>query len=134
MGIKKILDDHGVDYAKHKIVQSSDLKEKLEECGLKRNEALSHYVRNLTVSAKETINMCMEILQFGMKSTLIQFKGKYYVYKGTAKGKELSNEDVALAIGAYEAAFFADIVASYVFKMTGECFTEYVFRGIYRGD
>eukprot|EP00957_Ditylum_brightwellii_P004576 347834-Ditylum_brightwellii.AAC.1 len=69
-----------------------------------------------------------------MKSTLIQFKGKYYVYKGAAKGKELSNKDVALAIGAYEAAFLANIVASYVFEMTGECFTECIFRGIYRDD
>eukprot|EP00957_Ditylum_brightwellii_P082185 6249186-Ditylum_brightwellii.AAC.1 len=78
--------------------------------------------------------MCMDIVQFGMKSTLIQFKGKYYVYKGAAKGKELSDEDVALAIGAYEEAFLADIVASYVFEETGECFTECVFRGIYRDD
>eukprot|EP00957_Ditylum_brightwellii_P179047 13638480-Ditylum_brightwellii.AAC.1 len=109
MGIKKVLDDHGVDYAKHTIVQSSDLKEKLEKCGLKQNKALSHYARNLPDAAKETINMCMDVVQFGMKSTLIQFKGKYYVYKGATKGKELSDKDVALAIGAYEAAFLADI-------------------------
>eukprot|EP00957_Ditylum_brightwellii_P122928 9372970-Ditylum_brightwellii.AAC.1 len=67
MGIKKVLDDHGVDYAKHTMVQSSDLKEKLEKCGLKQNEALSHYARNLPDAAKETINMCMDIVQFGMK-------------------------------------------------------------------
>eukprot|EP00957_Ditylum_brightwellii_P067473 5121492-Ditylum_brightwellii.AAC.1 len=76
----------------------------------------------------------MDIVQFGMKSTLIQFRGRYYVYKGAAKGKELSDEDVALAIGAYESAFLANIVASYVFEETGECFTECVFRGIYWGD
>eukprot|EP00957_Ditylum_brightwellii_P178977 13633821-Ditylum_brightwellii.AAC.1 len=142
MGIKKVLDDHGVDYAKHTIVQSLDLKEKLKKCGLKRDEvtlmsldivnmypsvrvklirkALNHYARNLPDAAKETINMCMDIVQFRLKSTLIQFKGKYYVYKGATKGKELSDEDVALAIGAYEAAFLADIVASYVFEETGE--------------
>eukprot|EP00957_Ditylum_brightwellii_P137692 10496954-Ditylum_brightwellii.AAC.1 len=38
MGIKKVLDDHGGNYTKHTIVQSSNLKEKLEQCGLKRNE------------------------------------------------------------------------------------------------
>ena len=130
------------------------MKEKLEKCGLKQNEVtlmsldivnmyplvrvklirkvLSHYARNLPDAAKETINMCMDIVQFGMKSTLIQFKGKYYVYKGAAKGKELSEEDVALAIGAYEATFLADIVASYVFKETGEFLTKCAFRGIYR--
>eukprot|EP00957_Ditylum_brightwellii_P163680 12461971-Ditylum_brightwellii.AAC.1 len=41
---------------------------------------------------------------------------------------------MALAIGAYEAAFLANIVASYVFEMTGSCFTECVFRGIYRDN
>eukprot|EP00957_Ditylum_brightwellii_P108838 8302520-Ditylum_brightwellii.AAC.1 len=38
MGIKKVLNDHGVNYAKHTIVQSLNLKEKLEKCGLKRNK------------------------------------------------------------------------------------------------
>eukprot|EP00957_Ditylum_brightwellii_P064407 4888358-Ditylum_brightwellii.AAC.1 len=55
-----------------------------------------------------------------MKSMLIQFKGHYYVYKGATKGREISEEDIALAIGAYELAFLANIVASYVFKETEE--------------
>eukprot|EP00957_Ditylum_brightwellii_P056766 4301803-Ditylum_brightwellii.AAC.1 len=62
----------------------------------------------------------MDILQFRMKSTLIQFKGRYYVYKEATKGREILEEDVALAIGAYELAFLADIVASYVFEETEE--------------
>eukprot|EP00957_Ditylum_brightwellii_P111709 8520287-Ditylum_brightwellii.AAC.1 len=57
-----------------------------------------------------------------------------FVYQGAAKGKELSNEDVALAIGAYESAFLANIVASYMFEETGECFKNCVFRGIYRDN
>eukprot|EP00957_Ditylum_brightwellii_P195404 14888176-Ditylum_brightwellii.AAC.1 len=156
MGIKKVLDDHRVNYAKHTIVQSSDLKEKLEQCGLKKNKvtlmlldivnmypsirvklilkALNYYARDLPATARETIDLCMDIVQFEMKSTLIQFRGRYYVYKGVAKGKELSNEDVALAIGAYESAFLANIVASYVFEKTGECFTNCVLRGIYRDN
>eukprot|EP00957_Ditylum_brightwellii_P100440 7655801-Ditylum_brightwellii.AAC.1 len=69
-----------------------------------------------------------------MKSMLIQFRGQYYVYKGTTKGKELSDEDVALAIGAYELAFLANIVASYMFEESGECFINCVFRGIYQDD
>eukprot|EP00957_Ditylum_brightwellii_P104051 7927340-Ditylum_brightwellii.AAC.1 len=69
-----------------------------------------------------------------MKSTLIQFRGQYFVYQGVAKGKELSNEGVALAIGAYESAFLANIVASYVFEEMEECFEECVFRGIYRDN
>eukprot|EP00957_Ditylum_brightwellii_P105858 8072990-Ditylum_brightwellii.AAC.1 len=66
----------------------------------------------------------MDIVQFGMKSTLIQFKGRYFIYKGAAKGKEILEEDVALAIGAYVSAFLANIVASYVFDETEECFVK----------
>eukprot|EP00957_Ditylum_brightwellii_P068497 5199897-Ditylum_brightwellii.AAC.1 len=76
----------------------------------------------------------MDIVQFGMKSTLIQFKGRYYVYKGATKGREILEEVVALAIGAYESAFLADIVASYVFEETEECFIQCIYRGIYRDD
>eukprot|EP00957_Ditylum_brightwellii_P067257 5104202-Ditylum_brightwellii.AAC.1 len=97
MGIKKVLDDHGVNYAKHTIVQSSDLKEKLEKCRLKRHEvtlmlldivnmsplvrvklipnALNHYAKNLPATIREMIDLCMDIVRFGMKSTLIQFGG-----------------------------------------------------------
>eukprot|EP00957_Ditylum_brightwellii_P191889 14607824-Ditylum_brightwellii.AAC.1 len=93
MGIKKILDNHGVDYAKHTIIQSSNLKEKLETCGLKRNnvtlmlldivnmypsirvklirKALTHYAKDLPAEVRETIDLCMDIVQFGMNSTLI---------------------------------------------------------------
>eukprot|EP00957_Ditylum_brightwellii_P118656 9051026-Ditylum_brightwellii.AAC.1 len=67
MGIKKVLDDHGVNYVKHTIIQSSDLKEKLEKLELKRNEALNYYAKDLLEEAKETINICMDIVQFGMK-------------------------------------------------------------------
>eukprot|EP00957_Ditylum_brightwellii_P156730 11929594-Ditylum_brightwellii.AAC.1 len=97
MGIKKVFDNHGVNYAKHTIVQSLDLKGKLEQCGLKRNKvtlmlsdiiniypsvrvkliwkALNHYARDLPATARETIDLCIDIVQFGMKSTLIQFRG-----------------------------------------------------------
>eukprot|EP00957_Ditylum_brightwellii_P072231 5490928-Ditylum_brightwellii.AAC.1 len=58
----------------------------------------------------------MDIMQFGMKSTLIQFRGQYYVNQRAAKEKELLGKDMALAIGAYELAFLADIVAFYLFE------------------
>eukprot|EP00957_Ditylum_brightwellii_P088208 6718970-Ditylum_brightwellii.AAC.1 len=83
-------------------------------------KALNHHAGDLPAAARETINLCMDIVQFGRKNTLIQFRGQYYVYKGASKGRELSNEDVVLAIGAYELAFLANIVASYVFEETGE--------------
>ena len=132
------------------------MKEKLEKCGLKQNEvtlmsldivnmypsirvkliqkALNYYAKNLPAAARETIDLCMDIVQFGMKSTLIQFQGRYYVYKGAAKVREILEEDVALAIGAYKLAFLANIMASYVFEETEGCFVKCIFRGIYRDD
>eukprot|EP00957_Ditylum_brightwellii_P129690 9893096-Ditylum_brightwellii.AAC.1 len=79
-------------------------------------KALNHYAKNLPAEARETIDLCMDIVPFGMKSTLIQFKGHYFIYQGAAKGKEISDEDIMLAIGTYKSAFLADIVASYVFE------------------
>eukprot|EP00957_Ditylum_brightwellii_P076357 5803107-Ditylum_brightwellii.AAC.1 len=56
MGIKKVLDNHNVNCAKHTIVQSSDLKERTEKCGLQQNKALNDYAKNLPPTARETID------------------------------------------------------------------------------
>eukprot|EP00957_Ditylum_brightwellii_P117327 8948610-Ditylum_brightwellii.AAC.1 len=81
-------------------------------------KALQYYAKDIPNTAKETIDLCMDIVQFG----------------GAAKGKEFSDEDVTLAIRAYESVFLADIVASYVFEETEECFRECMYRGINRDD
>eukprot|EP00957_Ditylum_brightwellii_P003237 246706-Ditylum_brightwellii.AAC.1 len=49
---------------------------------------------------------------------------RYFVYQGATKGKEILDEDATLAIGAYKSAFLADIMASYVFEETEECFVK----------
>eukprot|EP00957_Ditylum_brightwellii_P146369 11144533-Ditylum_brightwellii.AAC.1 len=54
IGIKKVLDNNGVNYAKHTIVQSSDLKEKLEACGLKRDD--------VTLMSLDIVNMYPSIM------------------------------------------------------------------------
>eukprot|EP00957_Ditylum_brightwellii_P085017 6464149-Ditylum_brightwellii.AAC.1 len=69
-----------------------------------------------------------------MRNTLVQYHGKYYAYKDVGKGQAMGDEDAALAIGAYEAAFCADVVASYVFEMTEVMFMQTRYRGIYRDD
>eukprot|EP00957_Ditylum_brightwellii_P181570 13830514-Ditylum_brightwellii.AAC.1 len=69
-----------------------------------------------------------------MKSTLIQFKGKCYVYCRATNEEEVAVKDVALAIGAYELAFLAKIVASYVFEKTEGCFEMSKYRGIYHNN
>eukprot|EP00957_Ditylum_brightwellii_P023587 1780563-Ditylum_brightwellii.AAC.1 len=60
-----------------------------------------------------TINKYLNLIKFGMHNALVQYHGKYYAYKGTAKGQAMGDKYVALAIGAYEAAFCANVVASY---------------------
>eukprot|EP00957_Ditylum_brightwellii_P034829 2639349-Ditylum_brightwellii.AAC.1 len=80
-------------------------------------KALTYYSCDLSKEDKTAINNCLDLIKFGMRNMLVQYHGKYYAYKGTAKGQVMGDEDIALAIGAYEATFCADVVASYVFEM-----------------
>eukprot|EP00957_Ditylum_brightwellii_P138773 10578067-Ditylum_brightwellii.AAC.1 len=144
LGIKKALDKDNVNYNKYTIVQSLDLKSKLEQLGLKQKDvvfmlldidniyssvrvklikkALRHFSKNLPDDAKKWIKLSLEMVQFGMKSTLVDFGDKFYVNKEAAKGKNLTANDVVLANGGYELAFLANLVASYVFEMTENFF------------
>ena len=61
-----------------------------------------------------------------MSSTLLNFKDKYYEY-----GDE-GLETIGLAIGGYESAFLADLVASYLSEVNNNQFKEVLWRGIYR--
>eukprot|EP00957_Ditylum_brightwellii_P049125 3727480-Ditylum_brightwellii.AAC.1 len=45
-----------------------------------------------------------------------------------------SDKDIGLALGGYESAFLADIVAYYLFKMTDAHFSEAITRSIYCDD
>ena len=40
------------------------------------------FARKLTAETKKTINLCLELIHFGMSSTLISFDGEYYEYHG----------------------------------------------------
>eukprot|EP00957_Ditylum_brightwellii_P088826 6764388-Ditylum_brightwellii.AAC.1 len=46
----------------------------------------------------------------------------------------MGKKDVTLAIGAYEAAFCADVMASYVFEMAEVMFMQTQYREIYRAN
>eukprot|EP00957_Ditylum_brightwellii_P127158 9695432-Ditylum_brightwellii.AAC.1 len=74
------------------------------------------------------------MVKFGMRNTLVNFREKFYIYQGAAKGWDLSEEDVALIIGAFELAFLADLVALFVFKKTAVCFKSTLLREIYWDD
>eukprot|EP00957_Ditylum_brightwellii_P115705 8825802-Ditylum_brightwellii.AAC.1 len=83
-------------------------------------KALNHCTRDLTVEAKKSIESCMGIIQFDMKSNLTHFQGKYYVNHRAAKEGEVVEEKLALAIGTYESSFLANNIASFVFEKTKE--------------
>ena len=104
IGINMCLNKGKVNYSWVSIVQASDLKEILEELKVKRDEvtiasvdsinmyssiklkttrkAVRYFARKLTAETKKTIKLCLEIIHFGMISTLIYFDGKYYEYHG----------------------------------------------------
>ena len=131
------------------IVKASDLKERLEELKIKRYkvkiasvDAIEMYssitiltirkevrlfARKLNAATKKTINLCLELIRFGMSSTLISFDGEYYKYHCGER------EEQGLAIGGYESAFFADLVASYLKKPKAN-FHPTIYHGIYKYD
>ena len=85
-----------MNYLCFSIVQASDLKEILEEKKVVREEvtltsvnmypfirlatikkAVRFFARTLTTATKKTINLFLELIRFGMTSTLICFDREY---------------------------------------------------------
>ena len=91
-------------------------------------KAVRFFARKLTSEVKKTINLCLDLIQFGMSSTLISFDGEYYKYHGRERDKQ------GLAIGGYKSAFLADLVASYFFEKASPISRPTIYHGIYRDD
>ena len=51
-------------------------------------KAVSFFSRKLTAATKKTVNLCLELNRFGMRSTLISFNGEYYEYHGGEKEEQ----------------------------------------------
>ncbi len=152
LGIKKILDDNKVNYTSRTIIQASDLKEKIETMGITNNnstivsidaeayypsikfklvrKAVRYFSRHLTDDNKEIIEDCLEMIKFGMSSTLLTFIDKYYEYDGEL----LDPEEKGLTIGGYESAWLADLVGAYVLANTRKHFEHTSYDGLYRDD
>ena len=91
-------------------------------------KAVRLFARKLNTATKKTINLCLELIHLGMSSTLICFDGEYYEYHGGKK------EEQGLAIGGYESAFLANLVASYLFEKANANFHPTIYHGIYKDD
>eukprot|EP00957_Ditylum_brightwellii_P112359 8566822-Ditylum_brightwellii.AAC.1 len=96
-------------------------------------KALQYYTKDLLIDVRKKAWKCMVFVKFGMKSTLIRFRDCYYQHKGAA-GASANNEEIGLAIGSYELAFFDNLVISYLLKKTENQFIETITKGIYHGD
>ena len=120
LGIKNILDKAKVNYSRVSVVLASNLKNRFEELDINRDGAMIESVdavniylqskfqesenrwykkRNTTAATKNTSNLCLELVSFGMSSILISFDGEYYEYHGS------ENEEQGLTMGWYELAF-----------------------------
>ena len=88
-------------------------------------KSVRFFAIKLTAATKKTINLLLELIRFGMSSTIIYFDGNYYEYHGEER------EEQGLAIGGYESAFLADLVASYHFEKSKANFHSTTYHKIY---
>ena len=72
-------------------------------------KAVHFYARNLSDDEKQTIKKCLQILKFGMSTTILTFCDKYYLYDG-----DLQIENRGLTIGGYESAWLADLAMAFL--------------------
>ena len=94
----------------------------------KIRKAVRFFTRGLTTSTKKTINLCLDLIRFGMGCTLISFHGWYYEYHGG------DNKEQYLAIDGYELEFLSNLVVSYLFDKSKELLNQTTYHGIYHNE
>eukprot|EP00957_Ditylum_brightwellii_P030754 2330090-Ditylum_brightwellii.AAC.1 len=64
---------------------------------------------------KDAVEKCIKTIAFGMKVTLVCYHNEYFTYKGVVEESmtDGDKDENGLAIRAYEAAFCADVEATY---------------------
>ena len=90
--------------------------------------AVRFFARKLNNEVRKTINLCLNLIQFGMSSPQISFDREYYEYHGGER------EEQGLVIGGYKSAFLADLVASYLFEKASSIFWPTIYHGIYQDE
>ena len=153
MGIKSIFEENDVSFDSRTIIQASSLKANLEGLGLKQEnctiasvdaeamypsikfslikKAVEYYARNITDENEiDKVNKCLDLIKFGMNTTLIQFCGVYYLYDG-----DKDVEDRGLTIGGYESAWLADLTMAFLLETIDQSVIDKTkYFGIYRDD
>ena len=78
------------------------------------SDAVKHFARILSRADRETAEVCLSMLRFGMDRhtyMCLQFAGRYYRCAGAGTAN-----DPGLTIGGFESAWMADLGMSYLFK------------------
>ena len=103
-----------------------------EEVTIASVDAINMYPSIKLATIKKAVGFFARTLttfiRFGMSSTLICFDGEYSEYHRGEKEKQ------GLAIGGYESAFLANLVAPYLFEKAKAHFYLTLYHGIYRDD
>ena len=86
------------------------------------------FARKITASTKKTINICLDLIQFGVRYTLIYLDEEYYKYHS---GK---NEEQGLEMEGYELALLSNLVVSYHFEKYKTLLNRTTYHGIYKYD
>ena len=150
-GIKQIFAANNIQCLPRTIIHAADLKSKLETLGLTPDnstivsldavdyypsirfklveKAIAYFSKGLQQRELNKIMHCMEMIRFGMNSTYLMFQDSYYQYDG-----DHDIQDVALSIGAFESAWLADIVGSYLYLESPDSFDATTYNGTYRDD
>ena len=91
-------------------------------------KSISFSQETYQITKKSTIKLCLELIAFGMISTLLTFRVKYieYGYKYI--------ETHGVAIGRYKWAFLAIIVSFYLYKKCKDQFKDILWKRINRDD
>ena len=94
-------------------------------------EAVNYFSKGLEKEEKKRIKDCLEMVKFGMASTVLSFGDKYYKYNGKVEGMKKG-----LAIRGFKSTWLANLVMTFLLDqpMTNAHFDEMYFAGIYRDD
>jgi len=76
-----------------------------------------------------TIEHCLDLIKFGMQSTLLTFVDKCYEHDG-----DRDPEENGLTIGGHESAWLADLVGAYILDNTKSHFRKTKCYGLHRDD
>ena len=92
------------------------------------NKSVNLFSKRLTSSSKKTIHIFLELIHFGMSSTLIYFDGEYLEYHGG------NNKETWIAIKGYELYLLYYLAPYYLFLKSQNLFRPKIYHRIYRDD